>query len=92
MPGLALKDAKQGRLELRLRMEDKKVLEAAASFEGVSIAAYLLAHSLPAARQQALQAMTLGNEARDRFLRLLERPPAFNASLKRAMRRAAGRG
>jgi uncharacterized protein (DUF1778 family) len=89
MSDLALKDAKEGRLELRLRREDKKVLEAAASFEGVSIAAYLLAHSLPAARLQASQMIVLGNEARDRFIQLLEKPPAINAALKRAMKRAA---
>jgi uncharacterized protein (DUF1778 family) len=70
MPG-ASKRPHEERLELRLRHEDKLALLTAARHQGVTVSAYLLAHSLPSARQEAAQAILLPNPARDQLLAIL---------------------
>jgi len=83
-----LKRPREERLELRLRHEDKLTLEAAARQQGVTVSAYLLAHSLPSARQEAAHTILLANPARDFLLDLLGKPARVNAALARALRRA----
>ncbi len=83
-----LKRPREERVELRLNHEDKLTLEAAARHQGVTVSAYLLSHSLPAARQDAAQAILLENPARDLVLDLLEDPKPFNPALTRAIRQA----
>jgi uncharacterized protein (DUF1778 family) len=83
-----LKRPREERVELRLNHEDKLTLEAAARHQGVTVSAYLLSHSLPAARQEAAQAILLAQPARDLVLDLLEDPKPFNPALTRAIRQA----
>jgi uncharacterized protein (DUF1778 family) len=83
-----LKRSREERFELRLTHDDKVALEAAARHQGVTVSAYLLAHSLPSARQEAAQAILLANPARDFLLNLLTKPMRVNRALAKAMRRA----
>lgn len=87
MPVLAVRPAKEERLELRLNHDDKAVLEKAARNQGVPVSAYLLSRALPDARRDAAQALVLPDRSRDLFLNHLDKPARPNAALKGALRR-----
>jgi uncharacterized protein (DUF1778 family) len=80
---------KDARIELRLKPQDKNILEQAAELIGVSLSSYLLAHALPAARRELDQVgpLILSNEDRDMFLKLIAKAPKANAALKKAIKR-----
>ena len=75
-----------GRVELRLRPEDKATLTRAASLKRLDLTGYILRNVLPQAEADIAEAERLSLTERDslRVLDLLERPPAASAGLVRA--------
>jgi len=80
-----------GRIELRLRLEDKATLKRAASLRRLDLTGYILGAMLPKAKAEIAESERLTLSARDslRVLALLENPPEAPARLVRATR--AGR-
>ncbi len=83
-----IRKAKEDRLEVRIKRDDKRLLEVAAALQGQSVTSYLLTHGLVAARQDRAQALILEAPARDRLVALLEKPPKANPALRTALKRA----
>jgi uncharacterized protein (DUF1778 family) len=77
--------ADSGRVELRLRPEDKATLTRAASLKGVDLTGYILGAVLPKAAADIAEAERLTLSERDslRVLALLENPTAAPDSLVR---------
>jgi uncharacterized protein (DUF1778 family) len=77
-----------GRVELRLRPEDKATLNRAASIKRLDLTGYILDKMLPQAEADIAEAERLTLSERDslRVLALLENPPAANDRLVRAAR------
>jgi uncharacterized protein (DUF1778 family) len=75
-----------GRVELRLRPEDKATLMRAATLKRIDLTGYILRNVLPQAKADIAEAEQLTLSARDSFrvLDLLENPPAPAERLKRA--------
>lgn len=75
-----------GRVELRLRPEDKAVLARAAALERLDLTSFILGSALPRARDVISEAETLRLSERDslRVLDLLENPPEPSQRLIRA--------
>ncbi len=75
-----------GRVELRLRPEDKATLTRAAALKRVDLTAYILGKVLPQAEAEITHAERLALSERDslRVLDLLENPPAAPDRLVRA--------
>jgi uncharacterized protein (DUF1778 family) len=75
-----------GRVELRLRPEDKATLTRAASLKRLDLTGYILRTVLPHAEADIAEAERLTLTERDslRVLDLLENPPAASARLVRA--------
>ncbi|MGO9004850.1 MAG: DUF1778 domain-containing protein [Beijerinckiaceae bacterium] len=75
-----------GRVELRLRPEDKATLTRAASLKRLDLTAYILRNVLPQAEADIAEAERLTLTERDslRVLDLLENPPAAPGRLVRA--------
>jgi len=75
-----------GRVELRLRREDKTVLTRAAAIKGRDLTGYILATVLPKAQADIAEAERLALSEHDslRVLALLESPPAAPDRLVRA--------
>ena len=75
-----------GRVELRLRPEDKAVLARAAAIERLDLTSFILRAALPRAEEVITEAETLKLSERDslRVLDLLENPPEPSARLIRA--------
>src|ERR1700683_2993148 len=75
-----------GRVELRLRPEDKATLTRAASLKRLDLTSYILRNVLPHAEADIAEAERLTLSERDslRVLDLLENPPAAPARLVRA--------
>ena len=80
--------ADSGRVELRLRPEDKATLTRAASLKRVDLTGYILDAVLPKAEADIAEAERLVLSERDslRVLALLENPPSAPARLLRAAR------
>jgi uncharacterized protein (DUF1778 family) len=80
------KHADSGRVELRLRPEDKAVLARAAALERLDLTGFILRAALPRAQATIEQAEKLKLSERDslRVLDLLDDPPAPSARLLRA--------
>jgi uncharacterized protein (DUF1778 family) len=80
----ALKDS--GRIELRLRPEDKATLTRAATIKRLDLTGYILGTVLPQAEADITEAERLILSERDslRILDLLEHPPAAPKRLIRA--------
>jgi uncharacterized protein (DUF1778 family) len=78
--------ADNGRVELRLRPEDKATLTRAASLKHVDLTGYILGAALPKAKADIAEAERLTLSERDslRVLALLENPPAAPERLARA--------
>ena len=74
-----------GRVELRLRPEDKATLTRAASIKRLDLTGYILRSVLPQAQADISEAERLTLSERDslRVLALLENPPAASARLVR---------
>ena len=75
-----------GRVELRLRPEDKATLTRAASIKRLDLTGYIIGKVLPQAETDIAEAERLVLSERDslRVLALLENPPAAPESLVRA--------
>ena len=75
-----------GRIELRLRPEDKATLTRAATLKRLDLTGYILGTVLPQARADINDAEQLKLSERDslRILELLENPPPAPARLVRA--------
>jgi uncharacterized protein (DUF1778 family) len=75
-----------GRIELRLRPEDKAVLTRAATLERLDLTGFILRNVLPQAAAVIAREERLRLSERDslRVLELLENPPAAPARLVRA--------
>ena len=75
-----------GRVELRLRPEDKAMLTRAAALKRVDLTSYILGAVLPKAKADVVEAERLRLSERDslRVLALLEDPPAAPDRLVRA--------
>ena len=75
-----------GRVELRLRPEDKATLSRAAAIKHLDLSAYILRAMLPKAEADIAEAENLALSERDslRVLALLEHPPAPAPRLVRA--------
>jgi uncharacterized protein (DUF1778 family) len=75
-----------GRIELRLRPEDKATLTRAATLKRLDLTGYILRHVLPQAKADISEAEQLKLTERDslRVLELLENPPSAPARLVRA--------
>jgi uncharacterized protein (DUF1778 family) len=80
----ALSDS--GRVELRLRPEDKATLTRAASIKRLDLTGYILRTVLPQAQADIVEAERLSLSERDslRVLALLEDPPKASDRLVRA--------
>jgi uncharacterized protein (DUF1778 family) len=80
----ALSDS--GRVELRLRPEDKVTLTRAAHLQRLDLTGYILRNVLPQAKADIAEAekMTLSERDSLRVLDLLENPPEASARLLRA--------
>jgi uncharacterized protein (DUF1778 family) len=75
-----------GRIELRLRPEDKATLTRAAALKRLDLAGYILRNVLPQAQADISEAerMVLSNRDSLRVLELLENPPVAPDRLVRA--------
>ncbi len=75
-----------GRVELRLKPEDKAVLARAAALERLDLTSFILRAALPRAQDVIAQSERLQLSERDslRILDLLENPPEPTARLMRA--------
>ncbi len=80
--------AETGRVELRLRPEDKSVLTRAATLKRLDLTSYIVQNVLPRAEAEIAESEHLALSERDsrRVLSLLENPPAPLPRLLRAAR------
>ena len=78
---------KDSRLDLRVTLEEKQLLERAAALKGVSVTAYTLFHVLPAAKQEidSHERVVLSERDRDLFMSAMENPPELKGKLKSAI-------
>jgi uncharacterized protein (DUF1778 family) len=78
--------SESGRVELRLRPQDKATLSRAAALKRLDLTGYILGTVLPQAESDIAEAERLSLTERDslRVLRLLENPPAPSSRLVRA--------
>lgn len=83
---MAREHVENGRVELRLKPEDKAVLVRAAALERLDLTSFILRAALPRAQDVIAQAERLQLSERDslRVLDLLENPPEPTARLTRA--------
>jgi uncharacterized protein (DUF1778 family) len=83
---MARAQTENGRVELRLRPEDKATLMRAASLRRLDLTRYILGTVLPKAAAEIAEAERLDLSERDslRVLELLENPPAAPERLVRA--------
>ena len=77
------------RLDFRLGIEHKKLIERAAAARGQKVSEFGIAAMVGAARQAIEEelAVTLSNRDRDRFIELLDAAAAPNAALRAAAKR-----
>lgn len=80
---------KSGRMEARLKPEQKQLIERAAELQGVSLTNFILAHLLPVATAtiQESETLRLRNEDREVFISALLNPPKANKFAKGAVSR-----
>jgi uncharacterized protein (DUF1778 family) len=80
---------RDNRIELRASREEKRVLAAAAAYEGMDLTTFVTRAALPAAEETAARHERITLSARDsaRVLELLENPPEPTAALRAAAKR-----
>jgi uncharacterized protein (DUF1778 family) len=80
---------REQRIEIRIRPQDKKFLEKAASTFGLSLSAFILSNSLKAAKEglSAPDRITLSEQEWNHFMKVMEKPPRPNKALRAAARR-----
>ncbi len=81
--------SKEDRVEIRIRPQDKKILEKAAVLLGVSVSSFILSHSLKAAQDEITERdqIKLSDREWNTFMRALEHPPKPNPALVAAAKR-----
>ncbi len=77
---------REGRIELRITKEDKRLLATAAAYERLDLTSFIMHAALPAARDAVDRAERIALSERDslRVLALLECPPESTAALRAA--------
>ena len=83
--------ARSSRLDVRLRKEQKLLIEQAARLLGQTVSAFTTAVALREAEQviEKFGNLRLSNRDRDIFLAALDNPPEPNAKLRRAVKEYA---
>lgn len=78
---------KSTRIELRIKDDDKKLLQKAAELKGLTLSAYIISNILTSARNEVEmgESIILNNSDRDFFFNLIENPPAPTKALKKLM-------
>lgn len=81
------------RVDLRMTSRQKRVIQAAASYEGTNLTSFILRLALHEAEEVTRRAERLELSARDsgRVLELLENPPAPTPALQKAVADKYGR-
>ena len=76
-------------IHLSISLDEKELLEKAASIKGLSLCSYIISNCLEAARQdiEDYYKCVLSDIDRDLFLSLIENPPEPSGALKSAMAR-----
>ena len=91
--GTARKRANEDRMDFRVDSEHKALIEKAAAYSGESLTGFAVSALVREARRivQEHETVTLSTADRDRFLGLLDNPPAPKQALRRAARRHRAR-
>jgi uncharacterized protein (DUF1778 family) len=89
----ARKRSSEGRMDVRLAGEHKALIEKAAAYAGESLTGFAVSTLVREARRvvQEHESVTLSAHGRERFLALLDNPPAPSDALLRAAERHAER-
>ena len=76
---------KDSRINLRTSLDDKSLLEKAASLRHLTLSSYIIATSLRQAQIDLAEQETLlvSNSERDKIMKALENPPAPNSALRK---------
>ena len=76
---------KDSRINLRTSLDDKSLLERAASLRHLSLSSYIIATSIRQAQLDLAEQETLivSNRERDMIMKALENPPKPNAALRK---------
>jgi uncharacterized protein (DUF1778 family) len=92
-PSRRTRDHRSERVDLRMTSQQKKVIQAAASYEGTNLSSFILRLALHEAEEITRRAERLELSARDsqRVLDLLENPPAPKPALRKAVADKYGR-
>jgi uncharacterized protein (DUF1778 family) len=87
--GKARKRTNEDRMDFRLESEHKALIEKAAAYSGESLTGFAVSTLVAEARRivREHETVVLSAPDRDRFLALLDRPPAPTDALRRAARR-----
>jgi uncharacterized protein (DUF1778 family) len=87
------RSTREVRLGLRATKEEKRILTAAAAYERLDVASFIMRNVLPAARDVVSRAERIVLSERDtaRVLELLEHPPRPTPALEAAARRGFAR-
>ena len=85
----ARRPSNEDRLDFRLSSESKALIEKAAAYSGESLTGFAVSTLVSEARRivQEHETVTLSARDRDRFLELLDDPPAPTDALRRATQR-----
>lgn len=80
---------KDSRINLRTSLDDKSLLERAASLRHLSLSSYIIATSIRQAQLDLAEQETLlvSNRERDMIMKALENPPRPNAALRKLFRK-----
>jgi uncharacterized protein (DUF1778 family) len=87
----ARKRSGEDRMDVRLASEHKELIEKAAAYSGESLSGFAVSTLVREARRivQEHESVTLSAADRERFVGLLDRPPAPSEPLRRAAERHA---
>ena len=80
---------KDSRINLRTSLDDKSLLERAASLRHLSLSSYIIATSIRQAQLDLAVQETLlvSNSERDMIMKALENPPKPNAALRKLFKK-----
>ena len=80
---------KDSRINLRTSLDDKSLLERAASLRHLSLSSYIIATSIRQAQLDLTEQETLlvSNSERDIIMKALENPPKPNAALRKLFKK-----
>lgn len=80
---------KDSRINLRTSLDDKSLLERAASLRHLSLSSYIIATSIRQAQLDLAEQETLlvSNSERDIIMKALENPPKPNAALRKLFKK-----